>query len=275
MEKIVTLFDTAAHAEAAQANLEAAGFSAGDISIDGASTLGDGAALRAPGFWGRLFGRDIEEYEASTYANAVANGGAVLTVRTNDVARAMAILNQHAVVDVKEKAVETKVLTEKAVDVLPAVSEVDVAVAEPVVAPLAKDDVIRLAEEQIAVGKRLYEEGSTRIRRYTVEQPVEASVSLHEEHVQEYRRAIDAPLDNDWDWGEATIEMRETAERPYVTKSARIIGEVGLKKTGVDTEQVIRDTVRRQEVEVEQVPGAETLIRDEGIVEREGYTDRR
>jgi len=271
MEKIVTLFDSAAHAEAAQANLEAAGFSAGDISIDGASTLGDGAALRAPGFWGRLFGRDIEEYEASTYANAVANGGAVLTVRTNDVARAMAILNQHAVVDVKEKAVETKVLTEKAVDVLPAVSEVDVAVAQPVTTRLEKDDVIRLAEEQIAVGKKLYEEGSTRIRRYTVEKPVEASVSLHEEHVEVFRRAIDEPIGDDWDWGEATIEMRETAERPYVTKSARIVGEVGLKKTGIDTEQVIRDTVRKEEVEVEQVPATETLIRDEGIVGREGY----
>ena len=269
MEKIVTLFDSAAHAEAAQANLEAAGFSAGDISIDGAGTLGDGAALRAPGFWGRLFGRDIEEYEASTYANAVANGGAVLTVRTNDVARAMAILNQHAVVDVKEKAVETKVLTERAVDVLPAVSEVDVAVSAPVTTRLEKDDVIRLAEEQIAVGKKLYEEGSTRIRRYTVEKPVEASVSLHEEHVQEYRRAIDEPLDNDWDWGEATIEMRETAEKPYVTKHARIVGEVGLKKTGVDTEQTVRDSVRSEDVEIEQVPADEKLVRDEGIVKKD------
>jgi len=265
MEKIVTLFDTLAHAEAAQANLEAAGFSGGDISIDSASTLGDGAALRAPGFWGRLFGRDIEEYEATTYANAVANGGAVLTVRTNDVARAMAILNQHAVVDVKEKAVETKVLTEKAVDVLPAVSEVDVAVAAPVTTALAQDDVIRLAEENIAVGKKLYEEGSTRIRRYVVEKPVETAVTLHEEHVEVYRRALDEPLD-DHDWGEATIEMRETAERPYVTKSARIVGEVGLKKTGVDTEQIIRDTVRKEEVEVEQVPAVEREIRDEGIV---------
>lgn len=265
MEKIVTLFDTAAHAEAAEANLEAAGFSASDISIDGAGTLGDGAALSAPGFWGRLFGRDIEEYEATTYANAVANGGAVLTVRTNDVARAMAILNQHAVVDVKEKAVETKVITEKAAEYLPPVSEVDVAVVEPVTRKLEQDDVIRLAEEQIAVGKKLYEEGSTRIRRYVVEKPVEAAVSLHEEHVEVFRRAVNEPLD-DHDWGEATIEMRETAERPYVTKSARIVGEVGLKKTGVDTEQVIRDTVRREEVEVEQVPAVEREIRDEGII---------
>jgi OOP family OmpA-OmpF porin len=102
-EKVVTLFDTAEHAESARANLEKAGFSSDDISIVGRKELADNVlALREPGLWHKLLGRDIAEYEARVYGKTVEGGGAVLTLRVSDsqLAKAMAILNQHHIVDV-------------------------------------------------------------------------------------------------------------------------------------------------------------------------------
>ena len=105
-EKIVTLFDTAAHAEAAKTNLAHAGFSTSDMSIVSGQDLPKSMnALREPGLWHRLFGSDIEQHEATVYAKAVESGGVVLSVRAAeaDVPKAMAILNQHALVDVSER----------------------------------------------------------------------------------------------------------------------------------------------------------------------------
>jgi hypothetical protein len=101
-EKIVTLFDTAQHAEAAKHNLESAGFSPGEISTINNTTLAlAGDKLREPGLWNRLFGKDIQPYEARVYGRAVESGGVVLTVRVpeSDVAKATSILNAHEAVD--------------------------------------------------------------------------------------------------------------------------------------------------------------------------------
>src|SRR5499427_3028775 len=109
-EKVVTLFDTAEHAESARRTLEHAGFSADDISIVGMKGLADNViALREPGLWHKLFGRDIADYEARVYGKTVEGGGAVLTLRVPDqeLRRAMGILNQHHIVDVQRRAIES------------------------------------------------------------------------------------------------------------------------------------------------------------------------
>jgi stress response protein YsnF len=53
---------------------------------------------------------------------------------------------------------------------------------------LTKKEVLRLAEEQMNVGKRTFETGATRIRRFVTERPVEEQVNLHEEHAKVVRR---------------------------------------------------------------------------------------
>lgn len=84
-EKIVTLFDTAQHAEVAKSNLAKAGFSTNDISMVSTEGLPKSAtALREPGLWHRLFGSDIEQHEAEVYGKAVETGGVVLTLRAAD-----------------------------------------------------------------------------------------------------------------------------------------------------------------------------------------------
>lgn len=254
-EKIVTLFDTADHADTARRNLEKAGFSASDISIVGKHALaGDVMALREPGLWHRLFGKDIAEYEARVYGKTVEAGGAVLTLRVPeaDVPKAMGILNQHHVVDVQQRAVERGMTTADAV----AARAVAVPPPEkPLTTDLDKGALLRLAEEQLEVGKRLVKDGTTRLRRFVVEKPVEAKVTLHEEHVDIVRRAsADTASLNDVDWAEKTIEFVDSHEEPVLRKSVHITEEVQIDPKKTDRVETVHDTVRRQDVEVERTP---------------------
>jgi uncharacterized protein (TIGR02271 family) len=119
---------------------------------------------------------------------------------------------------------------------------------------LPGEEVFRLAEEQLNVDKRVVQDGTTRIRRFVTETPVEAQVTLHEEHAQVIRRAISDPtFVRDVDWTEKTIEVTETAEEPVITKSVHIAEEVVIRKEATDSVRTLRDKVRRQQVEVERI----------------------
>jgi uncharacterized protein (TIGR02271 family) len=255
-EKIVTLYDNMDHAEAARRNLEAAGFAPGEMSIVSNKTLSAaGQTLKEPGFWHRLFGKDIEEHEATVYGRAVDAGGVVLTVRVPDdnVARALGILNAHKVVDVQAKAVQQGLIDASSVP-KPAVAPPPP--AKTIAAAMGRDEVLRLAEEQLDVGKRLVEEGTTRIRRFVTERPVEARITLHEEHAQVARRAVaDPSYVQDIDWTDRTVEVKETAEQAVVSKKARVVEEVVISKEGTDRTETVKDTVRRQQVDVDRTPG--------------------
>jgi len=170
----------------------------------------------------------------------------------------MGILNQHNVVDVQDRALQAGLLS-KAEAVAPAAAVAAAVPAKPLTSDVSKDQVIRLAEEQLEVGKRLVEEGTTRIRRFVTEKPVEAQVTLHEEHAEVVRRAVSDPTYiKDIDWSEKTVEVLETSEQAVVSKSARIAEEVLIGKTGTDRVETVRDTVRRQQVDVQRVPPPDT-----------------
>ena len=275
-EKIVTLYDTAEHAEAARRNLEAAGFAPGEISMINSKTLSvAGDKLREPGLWHRLFGRDIQQYEAALYGRSVEAGGTVLTVRVpeTDVSRATAILNAHQSVDVLKRAeqqglIKSATTTKPAIATPPPPAAVTHAEAPPLTraasgSPMAagNEEIIALAEEHLNVGKRVIQEGTTRIRRFVTEMPVEAQVTLHEEHARVVRRAIADPgyLRN-LDWTDKTIEITETTEEPVISKSARVAEEVVIQREGSDHVKTVRDKVRRQEVEVEHLTRNDQLV---------------
>jgi uncharacterized protein (TIGR02271 family) len=254
-EKIVTLYDTAEHAEAARRNLEAAGFGPGEMSLITSKTLASsGTSLREPGLWHRLFGRDIEQHEATVYSRTVEAGGAVLTarVRESEAARAMGILNAHNVVDVRSRAAQQGLISETAQKSAPA--PVAAAPATMTAGAQGGEEVLALAEEQLNVGKRLIQQGTTRIRRFVTEKPVEAQVTLHEEHAQVIRRAITDPnFVRNIDWTDKTIAVTETAEEAVIDKTARVVEEVVVRKEGSDQVRTVRDKVRRQQVEVDRV----------------------
>jgi stress response protein YsnF len=84
---------------------------------------------------------------------------------------------------------------------------------------------------------------------------VEARVTLHEEHAELMRRAVSDPnLTRDIDWTDKTFEITETEEQPVVSKTARVVEEVIIRREGSDHVQIVRDTVRRQQVDLERLP---------------------
>jgi len=270
-EKIVTLYDTVDHAEAARRNLVAAGFPPTEISTIDSKTLGlTSDKLREPGLWHRLFGRDIQQFEATLYGHSVDSGGVIVTVRVPeaDVARATSILNAHQAVDVLKRAEQQGLLAAQAPKPVPSAPPATQPVAMPEPAMRAAtstasgEEVLALAQEEINVGKRLVQEGTTRIRRFVIETPVEAQVTLHEEHSRVIRRAIADPnYIRNIDWTDKTIEVTESIEEPVVTKSAHITEEVVIQREGSDKVKTLRDRVRRQQVEVERLSTTEPLAK--------------
>lgn len=256
-EKIVTVYNTVDKAKEALRVLQASGFHPDEISVIDRNALGN-APTQESGFWRRLFGGNVWEHEAEVYSRTLKEGGALLTLRVphEEVARAMSILDVHGPADVHEKASAYDIeipAAAKALVTPPLVAKA-VAAAAGVGTRLEKDEVVRLAEEQLNVGKRLFETGTTRIRRYVVEKPVETQVTLHEEHAEVARRSISDPAYvKDIDWTDRTIEVTETAEQAVVNKTARIAEEVVIRKRGSDRVETIRDTVRRQELDVERM----------------------
>jgi hypothetical protein len=266
-EKIVTLYDTADHAEAARRNLESAGFPPGEISLINSKSLGiAGDKLREPGLWHRLFGRDIQEHEAIVYGRSVESGGTVLTIRVpdTDVLKAKNILNAYQSVDLLKRAEQQGLVT--SMPKTTATTTPVTATMPKTVEPVARvavpgEEVLALAEEEINVGKRMVQEGTTRIRRFVTEKPVEAQVTLHEEHARVIRRAIENPNDlKNIDWTDKTIDITETVEEPVITKTAHIAEEVVIQREGRDHVQTVRDKVRRQQVEVERLATTERVL---------------
>jgi uncharacterized protein (TIGR02271 family) len=248
-EKIVAVYDKAGKAKEAVRALESSGFPSGDISLLNRDSLTD-AEVHEAGLWRRLFGRNVGDHESAVYGRTIEAGGAVLTLRLpeTDVSRAMKILDVHNPVDVNERAASLGVAT-------PPVTRASVTPPPLATKSVAKEEVLRLAEEQLDVGKRQVETGRARIRRFVIEKPVESQVTLHEEHAEMVRRAVSDPsLIRDVDWADKTIEITETAEQAVVTKTARVAEEVVIRREGSDHVETVRDKVRRQQVELERLP---------------------
>ena len=87
---------------------------------------------------------------------------------------------------------------------------------------------------------------------YVTERPVEEQVELRQERVTIERRPVDrAVAPGDAAFTERTIEAVERGEEAVVSKTARVTEEIGLRKDVERETETVRDTVRKQEVEVE------------------------
>jgi len=272
-ETLVAVYDTPAHADAAVRALKAAGFHESDISVFNGERLKAGKAtlsanVKEPGLWQRLFGTDVYQHEATVYGQTVEDGGVVISLRVpeSEVAHATAVLDIHRPVDVHDRAVTMGVApaahvetVKETIQAVPLAAVQTVAVTPKLAA--AQPDVLRLAEEQLQVGKEMAETGRTRVRRFVTEKEVAADVTLHEEHAELIRKAISDPkFIGDIDWADEEIEVVETAEHAVAKKTAKIVEEVALRKVGTDHVETIRDKLRRQQVEIERVDAQGKVI---------------
>jgi uncharacterized protein (TIGR02271 family) len=117
-----------------------------------------------------------------------------------------------------------------------------------------EEEVIPLAEEELQVGKRTVDRGTTTIRRYVVHRPVEEQVTLRDETVSVERRRPVTPGEAGVPAGafeERTVEVHQTAEEPVVSKTAHVAEEVVVHKESTERTETVRDDVRREEVEIQ------------------------
>ena len=171
--------------------------------------------------------RGVEEQRARLYAEAVGRGGVLVAAEAEDTDAALAVMDRF---DDKEP----EELLQRG--------------AEQVERAQSVEEELRVGKEQTTSGKRLVSSVS--------EREVEKPVTLREEEVEVERRREDrrlSPGEADRAFQEETAEMTATSERPVVSKEARVTGEVALSKQTGERQEVVRDTLRRKEVEVETI----------------------
>ena len=88
------------------------------------------------------------------------------------------------------------------------------------------------------------------MRRVVVETPVQQQVTLYDEKVIVERRKPVTDAVTGETLTEVTIEMIETTERPVVGKSVKVREEVVVRRERTQRSETVRDTVRRDEIEV-------------------------
>jgi uncharacterized protein (TIGR02271 family) len=122
----------------------------------------------------------------------------------------------------------------------------------PARGPSGMEEVIPLGEEVLEVGKRTENRGTARIHRFVVETPVERQVTLQSERVVvERRRPVSDTVTGEI-LTEVTVEVVETEEVPTVNKRMRLREEVVVRMERTQRVETVRETVRRDDVEIEQ-----------------------
>ena len=273
---IVAVYDTAAHAEAAVQALEAANVPSSAISRHSqGGTTSAGAQTAAPaageerGFWSSLFGAE-PDHDTAVYDRSMASGATVVTVKVPEDHHesVAAILESHNPIDIDERAESYGLRAASTTGLSSSLGMSGGTIGAATTGATGalggaaalgtaetKDGVIRLAEESLEVGKRAVVGGTTRIRRYVVSTPVEKDISLHSERVVVERHPVTGTeAAGTVDFTDRTIEMTETNEQAVVSKTARVVEEVALRKEASDRVETVKDTVRRQDVEIETVP---------------------
>jgi uncharacterized protein (TIGR02271 family) len=117
-------------------------------------------------------------------------------------------------------------------------------------------NVLEVVEEDLEIGKETVERGRMRVYSVVTEQPVEENISLREETIRVQRRPVDRTVAADPTlFQEKSVEVVERAEIPHVDKVARVVEEVVVGKDVNERVETVHDTVRRQDVQVEEVAG--------------------
>jgi uncharacterized protein (TIGR02271 family) len=113
-----------------------------------------------------------------------------------------------------------------------------------------EEEVIPLAEETLIVGKQTVNRGTTTVRRYVVETPAQQQITLFDEKVVVERRRPITDAATGEILTELTVEMIETSEVPVVAKGVKVREEVVVRRERTKRVETVRDTVRRDEIEV-------------------------
>ena len=135
-----------------------------------------------------------------------------------------------------------------------------------------EDTVLTVKEERIRADKARKKTGEVAVGKRVVEQEADMEVPVTREEVDVTRRRVDRPANANETFteDEATIRVPVTAEEVNVTKEPRVVEEVVVSKRPVTETKRVSDTVRREEVIVDEA-GDARFHSDDATMRRDAY----
>ena len=286
---IIAFFETRADAERARDAIVADGISSSSVRFlpdtesgytRSSTTASYDYARDEGGFYGMLGELNMPEDDRYAFAEGMSRGLVALLVMADeaDYDRISDLLDRYGSVDLDARESEWRQSGWTGYEAGTTAATTTAATGMASDRVVGRDEVIPVVEEQIRVGKRAVEGGRVRVRSYVVETPVEAQVDLMSRRVSIERRPVDRPVSSgDAVFREQTIEAVERREEAVVGKEARVVEEIGLRQQAEVHTEIVRDTVRKTEVEVEDERVEGTRARDDSVsdtgVTNPGLTD--
>ncbi|SDM54834.1 Stress response protein YsnF [Methylobacterium phyllostachyos] len=270
-QSITAMYDTYTDATAAKAKLVAIGIPEVGVRILSGNETGTttgAATTQEGGMWGSLKEFFMPEEDRHLHAEGLNRGGTMLTATVEDgyAERTYDILEEHGSVDMDEREASWRkegwtgqAAGAPVAAVAPAsttaTTGLRAAGSTETAAPRGTaqgTDYIPVVEERLNVGKRMVDSGRVRVRSYAVEKDVSENVTLHDETVHVDRRVVDRAVtpDDMALFEDKVIEATEMREQAVVSKEARVVGEVGIRRDATQRVETVTDKVRHTEVEV-------------------------
>ena len=232
-----------------------------------AAIAGAGVGATAGGLISGLKRLGVEDDDADKYAEGIKRGGTLVSVDAPDGMsdRAVGVMKSYGAVEIDKRAAGwreegwTGFDSSETADAFAAFASASETTAEyePVRARgTSRDEIaVPVVEEQLEVGKREVERGGVRVHSRVSETPVEEDVRLREERLRVERLETDYTFHGAESeaFKEGMIEVKEAYEELIVKKKPRVVEEVVIAKDVEERTETVRETLRRTDVEVEQL----------------------
>lgn len=265
---IVGVFDDATGAQNAVRDLQTAGVPTNHIRLTNSSTEAKSAETSSDKGWTEkivhffesMFEDESDRKHADTYAEAWRRGHYIVVADVENplATKAAEIMNRYGTVDIDQRAELWKKsgytgrYDRSAAPYTGEQRERELAEYKQ-----QQTESIPVVQEELAIGKQLVQRGGVRIHSYVQERPVEEIVRLREERVNVERRPASRMAEaSDLAFQERTMDVTAQGEEAVVDKRARVVEEVVVGKDVSQREETIQDSVRRKDVEVEQLAGS-------------------
>lgn len=263
---ITAFFDDRSEAEHAVSRLVDAGVARDSVKIVAGGnddTVATGSTEHK-GFWETLGDFFFSDDDRNVYAEGIRRGGYLVTVSGHSAGqhdKILDILDDEGSIDLDNRVEaweaegwsrSTAAATSSTTDYSATRAVTGTSSGTSSTLEANGEEVIPVVEEELRVGKRDVNNGRVRVRSYTREIPVSESVSLRDENVEVTRRTVDRPVTGTENaFVDRTIEAEEHREEAVISKEARVVEEIELRKTADQREETVSDTIRKTEVEVE------------------------
>jgi uncharacterized protein (TIGR02271 family) len=244
MKTVIGLFEGSQEASRAYAALLQEGYARADLDIltnDDKDDIPKLANLR----------KFVPTPDVDVYLEGVRHGATIITANVVDsaVERAAGIMSSFHMVNIQDRANELKK------------SQSNLKLSDP----KHDENVLEVIEEDLHVGKQAVERGRMRIYSVVSEHEVSQNVGLRDETIRVQRRPVNRDVTISPDlFKERSYEMVEMDEIAQVSKTARVVEEVSLGKEVAEKIETIKETLRRQDVQIEEIPAVRSFSEYEG-----------